>query len=48
MYKTLIQNYNDKSMNLKISNSNKFYNVYNNNVTANNHYHNQKINNDNI
>ena len=37
MYKTLIQNYNDKS-----------YNVYNNNITANNHYHNQKTNNDNI
>ena len=35
MYKTLIQNYNDKSMNVKTANSNKFYNV-NNNTTTNN------------
>ena len=40
MYKTLIQNYNNKSMNLKIASSDKFYNVYNNNITTSNHYYN--------
>ena len=31
MYKTLIWNYNDKSMNLKITNPSNFYNVNKNN-----------------
>ena len=35
-----LQNYNDISMNLKIANYNKFYNVYDNNFAINNHYYN--------
>ena len=36
MYKTLIQNYNDNGMNLKITNPNIFYNVNKNTTTTNN------------
>ena len=39
MYKTLIQNYNDKSLNLKIANFKKFYNVNNNTTTTSNNYY---------
>ena len=34
MYKTLIQKFTDKCMNLKIANYKKFYNVYNNTTTT--------------
>lgn len=37
MYKTSIQNYNDKEYESNKTNSNKFYNV-NNNTTTNNNY----------
>ena len=36
MYKTFIQNCNDKGMNLKITNPNIFYNVNKNTTTTNN------------
>ena len=42
MYKTLIQNYNDKSLNLKITNPSKFYNGNKNTTINNNYYYNKK------